>query len=61
MTAQWGVASPCHRLLLLLLLGLGWAVSQALIAQARVLLALGWQLRQPRPPTQLQQAPPALP
>ncbi|KAJ9514752.1 hypothetical protein QJQ45_028515, partial [Haematococcus lacustris] len=45
----------------LLLLGLGWLVSQPLVAQARVLLALGWQRSLVWPVAQLQRPPPALP
>ncbi|GFH08877.1 hypothetical protein HaLaN_03916 [Haematococcus lacustris] len=49
----------CHSRLLLLL-GLGWLVLQPLVAQAWVLLALGWQSSLLWPVAQLQRAPPAL-
>ncbi|KAL6750654.1 hypothetical protein V8C86DRAFT_3181071 [Haematococcus lacustris] len=51
----------CHNRLLLLLLGLGWLVAQPFVAQARVLLAFGWQSCLIWPPAQLQWAQPALP
>ncbi|KAL6753577.1 hypothetical protein V8C86DRAFT_2723884, partial [Haematococcus lacustris] len=46
---------------LLLLLGLRRLVSQPLVAQARVLLALSWQRSLLWPVAQLQRPPPALP
>ncbi|KAL6755046.1 hypothetical protein V8C86DRAFT_2685354 [Haematococcus lacustris] len=62
MTAQEGdTLLRLSRLLLLLLLGLGRLVLQPLVAQARVLLALGWQSCLVWPPAHLQRAPPALP
>ncbi|KAL6756424.1 hypothetical protein V8C86DRAFT_71863 [Haematococcus lacustris] len=61
MTAQQGGHTLLCHSRLLLLLGLGWLVSQPLVAQSTVLLALGWQSSLVWPPAQLQRAPPALP
>ncbi|GFH19531.1 DUF4101 domain-containing protein, partial [Haematococcus lacustris] len=55
----WRIAKKA--IMMMLLLGLGWLVSHPLVAQARVFLALGWQLPLLWPVAQLQWAPLGLP